>query len=88
MGQLFLGQALVRFHEAKYNATLRMSAPYSTHLTDVFSIKVSFSLYDCAGTSTGEVRDVFKLVGKLLNLVCKRLGAETVELSPNRRLEL
>jgi hypothetical protein len=79
---------LVRFHEAKYDATLRMSTPYSTHLADVFSIEVSFGLYDCTGTPTGVVRDIFKLVGKLLYLVCKRLGAETVELLPNRRLKL
>lgn len=65
-----------------------MSTPYSTHLADVFSIEVSFSLYDCTGTPTGVVRDVFKLVGKLFSLVCKRLGTETIELSPNRRLKL
>jgi hypothetical protein len=79
---------LVRFHEAKYNATLRMSTPYSTHLSDVFSIEVSFSFHDCPCASAREVGDVFKLIWKLLNLVCKRPGAETVELSPNRRLEL
>jgi hypothetical protein len=79
---------LVRFHEAKYNATLRMSAPYSTHLADVFSIEVSFSFHDCSSPPTSEVGDVVKLVRKLFDLVCKCPGAETVELSPNRRLEL
>jgi hypothetical protein len=78
----------VRFHEAKYNATLRMSTPYSTHLADVFSIEVSFGFHDCPAAPAGEVGYVFKLVRKLFDLVCKCPGAETVELSPNRRLEL
>jgi hypothetical protein len=79
---------LVRFHEAKYNATLRMSAPYSTHLTDVFSIEVSFGFHDCSSPPTCEVGDVVKLVGELFNLVPESPGAETVELSPNLPFEV